>query len=191
MNSSSDVQTVSTVKPSFWERFLRIGIPVLFLLLCGGIFIVYFLGVFQLRQATERFSVEKRQLVEKASLSCIDIQRQDISLFALPLAWSVRKEVIQGNYAQIDEYFSELVKVRGFGIILLVEPEGNIRVSTDRRLLGSSFSSLYPGLSLDVQQPVTYPFRDGKSLFVLPVMGLNGRIGTIAFDYSYKRMPQP
>jgi phosphoadenosine phosphosulfate reductase len=33
------------------------------------------------------------------------MQRQDIQLFALPLAWSVRKELMHSNYGQIEEYF--------------------------------------------------------------------------------------
>ncbi|NTW11604.1 MAG: hypothetical protein HGA26_09645, partial [Chlorobiaceae bacterium] len=129
---------------------------------------------------------ERTALEAKAAKSSIDIQRRDIGIFALPLAWAVRKEMMHGNYDQIDEYFGELIKIKGFGVFMLVEPDGMIRVSTDRKLQGTAFSVLYPGMETGVQRPVSYGLRDGSSLFVLPVMGLSGRLGTIAFVYSYQ-----
>ncbi|NTU97381.1 MAG: hypothetical protein HGA62_06175 [Chlorobiaceae bacterium] len=187
MNGSAE--TSSTGKTPFWKRSLQIGIPLVILLLGGGIVLERWLGERNLRKEQERSKNELTALEAKASKNCIDVQRRDIGLFALPLAWSVRKELMHGNYDQIDEYFSELIKIRDFRVFILVEPDGMIRVSTDRKLQGTAFSVLYPGMEIGVQRPVSYGLRDGSSLFVLPVMGLSGRLGTVAFVYSYQQNP--
>jgi hypothetical protein len=186
MNSSDRYQSPSSGKTSIWKRFLQFGIPLVIMLLCGGIFLERWLGERSLRKEQERSETELMVLEAKATKISFDIQRRDIGLFALPLAWSVRKELMHGNYDQIDEYFSELIKIKAFGVIMLVEPDGLIKVSTDRKLQGTAFSVLYPGMEIGVQKPVSYGLRDGSSLFVLPVMGLSGRLGTIAFMYNYQ-----
>ena len=119
------------------------------------------------------------------------VQRQDIQLFALPLAWSVRKELMRANYDGIDDYFNELIQRKGFGVIMLLDPAGTIKVSTDRKLQGSSFLMRYPQMKLAASVPVSYAMPDGKSMFLVPVMGLNARIGTIAFLYSYRELSLP
>ena len=180
MQSSNDVQEVPRRKPSFWTRFLLIINFLVIASLIGGIF-------------WTRYQGEQKQqlLTERAEIRYIDIQRQELKLFALPLAWSVRKELMRFNYDQIDEYFNELIKRKGFGVIMLVDPSGTIKVSTDRKLQGSPFSRSYPGMNLGSSELVFYPVQQGKSMFLVPVMGLNEKIGTIAFLCSYQELMLP
>jgi hypothetical protein len=172
-----DLPDSSDRKPSFWSRFVLIGTTLLVLLLAGGIVVVRYLGE---RKVDEQARVAESRFV--------DMQRQDITLFATPLAWVVRKELIKQNYEQIDEYFSQLIKRKGFGLIMLIDPSGNVKVSTDRKILGSSFFQRYPKFKLDFPGPVSYKVEEGKSLFLVPVMGLNEKIGTIAFIYTYREL---
>ena len=180
MESNHDVQQVQRPKPSFWKRFLLITILLIIALLVGGIFLTRYEGEQSLKE-----------LAELAESRSVVIQRQDVQLFALPLAWSVRKELMRANYEQIDEYFNEMIRQKGFGVIMLVDPSGMIRISTDRKLQGSSFSLSYPGMKLGASVPVSYAMPERKSMFVVPVMGLNERIGTIAFIYSYRKLLLP
>ena len=46
-------------------------------------------------------------------------------------------------------------------------------------------------MKLAASVPVSYAMPDGKSMFLVPVMGLNARIGTIAFLYSYRELSLP
>jgi|WetSurMetagenome_2_1015567.scaffolds.fasta_scaffold287533_2 hypothetical protein len=186
MDSTDPRQTPSNAKPSFLKRFFRIAVPVLIVLLCGSLFIVRWLGQRDLRIERDRSLTELKGYEAKATKRCSEIQSGDMSLFGLPLAWAVRRELMHGNYDQIDEYFSELVRIRGFSLIMLVEPDGLIKIATDRKLQGTPYSVLYPGMDIGVQRPVSYGLRDGSTLFVLPVMGLSDRLGTIAFVYSFK-----
>jgi len=173
------------------KRFFAIAVPVLFLLLAGGVVLVYYLGELKLKQAAERATLEKQRYERVLDERSVAIQRSDIRLFAVPLAWSVRRELIRENYGQIDEYFNELVKKKQFGALMLLDSTGTVKVATDRKIQGSAFSGLYPGLDSGTEQIVSYPLSEGSSLFLVPVMGLNARIGTIVFVYSYQQISRP
>lgn len=177
---NSDFSESTQPKPSFWRRFLLVTTTVVILLLAGGVVVVRWLGEKKLNEqavlAESRFNT---------------VQRQDLSLFAVPLAWSVRKELIKQNYEQIDEYFSQLIKRKGFGLIMLVDPSGLVKVSTDRKIQGSSFYRFYPDFRLDATGTVSYRVQEGESLYLVPVMGLNEKIGTIAFLYRYRTFTLP
>ncbi len=87
MKSSNDSGETPQQKPSFWKRFFLIVVPLVLVLLVGGIFLTRYQG--------ERKLQELSELAESRSVL---MQRQDIQLFALPLAWSVRKELMHSNY---------------------------------------------------------------------------------------------
>jgi len=178
-------------KSSFGRRFLVIGIPVLVLLLLGGIFLTRYLDDQKLRNQQLRFEAEKHEMSETLQTSYTDVQHKDIRLFSLALAWAVRSELMRENYDQIDQYFIELIKQNGFGTVMLMDTQGFVKVSSDRNLQGKLFSTLYPSLSLNEEQLVSYPLSGTRSLFVLPVMGLNAKIGTIAFLYTYRTLGSP
>ena len=81
----------SDVKRSPFKRFFAIAVPVLFLLLAGGLVVVYYLGELKLKQADERAILEKQRYESVIDERSVAIQRSDIRLFAVPLAWSVRR----------------------------------------------------------------------------------------------------
>ena len=180
MKSNNDFNEAPHKESSFWKRFLLVTICLVIGSLVGGIYWIRYQG--ELRQ---------QKLTAHAEMRYIDVQRQDVKLFALPLAWSVRKELIRFNYDQIEEYFNELVKRKGFSIIMLIDPSGNIKVSTDRKLQGSSFALSYPGINIKTSELVAYPVQKGKNMFLVPVMGLNEKIGTVAFIYNYQELSLP
>jgi hypothetical protein len=173
------------------KRFFRVAVPVLILLLAGGIALMYYVGEWRLRQAAETAGIEKQRYERLLDEQVLDIQRSDVRLFSLPLAWAIRRELIQQNYGQVEEYFIELIKHKQFRSVMLLDPDGSVRISTDRKLQGSAFSELYPGMNALSQQVVSYSLSEGSSIYLVPVMGLNERIGTIAFVYSYSRIARP
>ncbi|MBM3162236.1 MAG: hypothetical protein FJZ79_02700 [Chlorobi bacterium] len=188
---NKDLSVSPPVKHLPLKRFFSVAVPVLLLLLCGAVAVVYFLGEQKVKQAAEEAALEKQRYERSLDDRSIEVQRADIRLFAVPLAWAVRRELMQENYGQIDEYFSELVRKKQFKVLMLLDPEGTVRIASDRKLQGSAFSGLYPGMDSSSQQVVSYPLAKGSSLFLVPVMGLNARIGTIAFVYSFERLSGP
>ncbi|MCX6179714.1 MAG: hypothetical protein NT163_10205 [Chlorobiales bacterium] len=180
MKNSNDIQDGPRQKHSFLKRLFLITTFFVIALLAGGVFLMRYQG-----------EQKQKELIERAEVRYINIQRQEVRLFSLPFAWAVRKELIRYNYDQIEEYFNELIKRKEFGIIMLADPSGIIKVSTDRKLQGSSIYRSYPGMSLGNSDLVSYPVTKGKSLFLVPVMGLNGKIGTIFFTYTYQELLLP
>lgn len=183
---------VSSPKNRFsWKRFFSVAVPVVIVLLAGGIVLVRHLGERKLEKAAEQAALDRERYVRVLDERAVAMQRADIRLFSVPLAWSVRRELMQQNYAQIDEYFSELVRNRQFRVVMLVDHAGKIKVSSDRKLLGNAFSSLYPGIGTTPREIVSYPLPGNSSdLFLVPVLGLNAGIGTVAFVYSYDRLSE-
>ncbi|MDP3586339.1 MAG: hypothetical protein Q8R61_14515 [Thiobacillus sp.] len=99
--------------------------------------------------------------------------------FGTALAWAVRGEMIRNNLDQVDQFFTEIVKLPGTERALLAGVDGKIAVSTDRRHLGAEASTLVPPEALLLPQVTVRSEADGTLLLVVPVMGLNDRLGTV------------
>ena len=172
-------------------RFFRVAVPVLILLLAGSMVLMYYAGEWRLREASENADREKQRYERFLDEQALDIQRSDVRLFAMPLAWAIRRELIQQNYGQVEEYFIELIRHKQFRSVMLLDPDATVRIATYRNLQGNAFSTLYPGMDALSQEVVSYSISEGSSMFIVPVMGLNERIGTIAFVYSFSRLLRP
>jgi hypothetical protein len=99
--------------------------------------------------------------------------------FGMVLAWAVRGEMIRNNLGQVDQFFTEIVKLPGTERALLAGADGRVAVATDRRHLGVEASTLVPPEALVLPQVTVRSEADGTVLLVVPVMGLNDRIGTV------------
>ncbi|MFZ5576101.1 MAG: hypothetical protein ACOY5S_12985 [Pseudomonadota bacterium] len=99
--------------------------------------------------------------------------------FGTALAWAVRGEMIRNNLDQVDQFFTEIVKLPGTERALLAGADGKVKVSTDRRHLGVEASTLVAPEALALPQVTVRSEADGTLLLVVPVMGLNERLGTV------------
>jgi hypothetical protein len=99
--------------------------------------------------------------------------------FGMALAWAVRGEMIRNNLDQVDQFFTEIVKLPGTERVLLAGADGKVVVSTDRRHLGAEASTVVPPEALLLPQVTVRSEADGTLLLVVPVMGLNDRLGTV------------
>lgn len=99
--------------------------------------------------------------------------------FGMALAWAVRGEMIRNNLDQIDQFFTEIVKLPGIERALLAGADGKVVVSSDRRHLGVEASTVVPPEALALPQVTVRREADGSLLLVVPVMGLNDRLGTV------------
>ena len=102
-----------------------------------------------------------------------------LSEFGTALAWAVRGEMIRNNLDQIDQFFTEIVKLPGTERVLLAGADGKVAVSTDRRYLRVEASTVVPPEALLLPQVTVRSEADGRMLLVVPVMGLNDRLGTV------------
>jgi hypothetical protein len=119
------------------------------------------------------------ELKAKVAANADETKRQ----FGIALAWAVRGEMIRNNLDQIDQFFNEIIKLPNTERVLLADSTGKVSVSTDRRYLGVELSTLVP---VEATLPDAVTVRAGPNetkLLVIPVMGLNSRLGTVVVSY--------
>lgn len=135
--------------------------------------------------AVEKQAAEARsQLLEQVRQH--DVQRTEAALrrFSIPLAWSIRREVMAGNLDQVDQYFVDLVQLEGFQSAVLAMPDGKITVASDRKLLAVAFSTLYPAQYLQAGDIQIEHAVDGKLRAIIPIMGLSQHLSTLVLEFA-------
>lgn len=136
------------------------------------------------RQAMSRqFEADRSALLNdlkaKVETNTDEAKRQ----FGLALAWAVRGEMIRNNLDQVDQFFGEIVKLPHTERVLLADASGTVRVSTDRRHLGAALTTLVPVEATLADKVEVRVQAGGPKLLVIPVMGLNSRLGTVVVSY--------
>ena len=104
--------------------------------------------------------------------------------FGQVLSWAVRGELIRHNIDQIDQYLSEIVKMKDTERVVLISEDGQLLVSTDKRLEETKGVELFPKEILNLQKVTVKSDVDGKKILVVPVMGLNKKIATVVVSYK-------
>ncbi len=135
-------------------------------------------------QIEQQLEEKSRELVTKAREYADSQYKKEEERFGQVLAWAVRGELIRNNLDQIDQYLSELVKMKDTERVVLVSDEGKLLVSTDKKLITEEASNLYPKDILNLQTITVKSDVGGKKLLVVPVMGLNKRLATIIISYN-------
>lgn len=135
-------------------------------------------------QIEQQLEEKSRELVTKAREYADSQYKKEEERFGQVLAWAVRGELIRSNLDQIDQYLSELVKMKDTERVVLVSDEGKLLVSTDKKLITEEASNLYPKDILNLQTITVKSDVGGKKLLVVPVMGLNKRLATIIISYN-------
>jgi hypothetical protein len=104
--------------------------------------------------------------------------------FGQVLSWAVRGELIRNNIDQIDQYLSEIVRMKDTERVVLIGEDGQLLVSTDKRLEEAKGTEIFPKEILNLQRISVKSDVDGKKILVVPVMGLNKKIATLVVSYK-------
>ena len=127
---------------------------------------------FERERSSLRGTVRKNQLAN---------DRQQLLFGMKTFVWAVRNALLQNKPGEINEYFNTLVKDRGIKEMLLVDPAGNVTISTNKKNQGISFASRFPDYLLlhqDVYFKANAPYE-----FSAPVTSPNKRLGTLVMFY--------
>lgn len=108
--------------------------------------------------------------------------------FGQVLSWAVRGELIRNNIDQIDQYLSEIVKMKDTERVVLIADDGQLLVSTDKRLEETKATEIYPKEILNLQKIAVKSDVEGKKILVVPVMGLNRKIATVVVSYPQSKL---
>jgi putative NADH-flavin reductase len=132
--------------------------------------------------------VQRLKLVKVYQKAITEKTRYFLGLATTPFVWAIRKEMINENYEQINEYLIQFVKEPHVKRILVVKDDGTVAVATDKKLEGASFSSLYPSEFLEKNETVITDDKDGNIVIVAPIMGLNKKIGMFLMVYEPEKI---
>lgn len=163
------------------DRKIQLGLAAVLVAVAVG---MYAWEVSAVGAVEERMNQARSELLQQARQ--LDAQRSQEALgrFSTPLAWAVRREVMAANLDQVDQYVTDLVQLPGFKSAVLAQPDGKIVVASDRSKLAAPFSSLYPEQYLQAAEIRIEPAAGDQLRAVIPIMGLNQRLGTLVLDYA-------
>jgi hypothetical protein len=102
-----------------------------------------------------------------------------LRLVAVPLVWTVRSEMLRGNYDQINQYLAQFVREPNMKEVLVARIDGKIIAATNKQREGAPLADLFPP---EVQQVETITVKtepDGTMQVTAPVMGLNEKLGIL------------
>lgn len=173
-NSQQEQQTKKEKAVSFVKRN-----PVLTTALIGIIAVVavYFWKDIQ-------GSKQKTALEEMAVAQLRQNNETMLKLMAKPLVWSIRAEMLRGNMEQVNIFTSDLVKEKNFQFIYMIDPEGKIIVSTDKKLEGQLAGSMFESSLLQTDSVVVVNKDDGMLTLAAPVMGFDKQLAVIVLEYA-------
>ena len=177
---------MSEGKKSGQTKFFLYVVGALVLLLL----VMYVWKNIAVRQESKRFEKERAELAaERADLeqsmrqATTERIEEILRLMGMPLGWAVRTEAIAEDYDQIEEYAARLVKEPRVQRVVVVSPEGNIRISTDRKLQGEpaadSFGELARATEITLQTTAS-----GDYNLMVPILGYTGRLGSVIVTIS-------
>jgi len=97
---------------------------------------IYLWGYIWVKSFERRMKERETEILQKTQIIVNEKTKDFLKITALPLVWAVRKDMMRGNYEQINDYMERLVQEKGFKEILLVDPRGIIALATDKKLQG-------------------------------------------------------
>ena len=132
----------------------------------------------------EREMEDQRTEMEKEQQTALEAQaRAMLQLTAMPLAWAVRSEMMQGNLSQINDYFRDFVREKGVLSIFLIDKDNKVVLATNVKLE-----------TQPADQVVSQAIRDAENIRIekhdsflrlgVPIMNLNEKLGILVVDYA-------
>lgn len=127
---------------------------------------------------------ERTLIIQQAREHADKQYKKEEERFAQVLAWAVRSELIRNNIDQIGLYLNEIVKSLDAERIVLIGEDGELLVSTDKRLEDVKGSDLYPSDVLNEHDITIKSDVDGKKMLVAPIMDFNQRVAVLVISYN-------
>ncbi len=131
-----------------------------------------------LKRQTNNFNDEKTMLLQQAQEAFQMNTEQNLELMMKAFVWAVRGEMIRGNQEQVDQYFKQLVKTEKIQEVTLVDKNGVILISSNKKNEGNNLSSEYLKAVLETTEMNVINEADNQ-IVAAPVMSLDSRIGTL------------
>ncbi len=165
-------------------------IPAKILLYTIGVFVVLLIGLYvwkeievhsrtlEIEKQREQMTADLERLEQELHEAAAERVEELLTMFAVPLGWAIRNEAVAKNFDKIDEYAVRLVKEPRIMRVVLVTPDGNIRITTDKKLQGEPASRFYGDLA-NGDRITLRTDESGDYQLLVPIMGYNTRVGSL------------
>lgn len=122
--------------------------------------------------------------VEKEAYTRVEQNNHDmLRLFTRPMVWSIRSEMLRGNKEQVDMLISDIVREDNFRNIFVVNAEGEILSSTNKRQEGQQATDYIEPEMLAMDATTIVTGDDNVLTLYSPILGFDRRIGTLVIEY--------
>jgi len=126
----------------------------------------------------------KAQLIHQAATVIAAHNESWLRLAVVPLVWTVRNEMMKGNYDQINQYLAQFVREPNLKEVLVTRADGRIVAATDKKREGAMVTDLFPPEVPKVDTITVTTRPDGMFLVAAPIMGLNDKLGVLVLVAS-------
>lgn len=143
----------------------------------------------QMEEQAAQLETTKAAIKAEAAAALAQQSEAAHRLLGSSLAWAIRGELIRNNLDQIDQYLNELVKNERIKLAVLSNQEGKILVASDKKYQDTDFSQAFPATILETAEVTILETEGAVKLMVMPIMGLNNRLGTAVLSYTPEQLP--
>jgi hypothetical protein len=186
--NQSNASNVTAARPSWFQRRILSGNRLhkwLILLLAAGGLGLYgwqWWSMSELRDALAKESAARQTQVQ----SMIDAQTQSsLRLTAMALGWAASQAMQREELTAVDEHITRMVKEGPVKLVAVLDRDGLVRVSTNKKLEGTPGSTALPGAPLTAKEPTVIE-RGAELLVVAP---LDYALGTAVLVYDRPTLP--
>ena len=195
-NKQSQANTLFTILSEKFEPLAKIPnmqLPIWYAGVFIGIIVVLFawkmIAVSKVESDMAKKLDGERALITQQAREYADKQyMREEERFGQVLSWAVRGELIRHNLDQIDQYMNEIVRMKDTERVVLIGEDGQLLLSTDKRLEETKGTEIFPKEILNLQKITVKSDVDGRKLLVVPVMGLNKKIATLVVSYKLSKL---
>lgn len=121
----------------------------------------------------------KEQLSRQAGQVLAEQHKSFLRLAAVPLVWTIRSEMMRGNYDQINQYLAQFVREPNMKEVLVARADGRIVAASNKKRDGTMVTDLFPPETPKVDTVTVTTRQDGMFVVAAPIMGLNDKLGVL------------
>jgi hypothetical protein len=159
-------------------------IIIIALVLIAGLWAWKTIQINNIRNQAEQ---EQLELNKKAIAQIRKIDEVNLKLLAKPLVWAIRTEMLNNNVNQVALYINEIVRQNNFRKISVIDGNGIVMLSTDKKEEGKAFGLAGSIIDLSSNNTLVANLNDTMMVMTSPIMGFNNRLGTLNIIYSAKQ----
>lgn len=184
-NKASDV---TAARPSWLQRRVLSGNRLhkwLILLLALGGLGLYGWHMWSTRELHDAFARERAALKTQVD-DMIGVQTQSsLRLTAMALSWAASQAMQREEYTAVDEHITRMVKEGPVKLVAVIDRNGMVRVSTNKKLEGQTGTAAFATAPLTAKEPTVA--EQGAELVV--VAPLDYALGTAVLVYDRPGVP--